>query len=556
MKRPAVMASHLLLVSIVVFSVTAIGQDDKILQPIALYCSPTGNYTHGSQYQKNLADLLATMPAVANENGWFLFGRFGADADQVFGLIMCFADWNAKQCQDCLTRAPAGITSSVCPGSRRVDALYDACVLRYADAPLPAAADLAVALTWALVDPGIPVSSEAVQGALLPLMSQITDDAAASPLRLAYNSTRTRARRTWLQLLPDLPGGKRLQHHPAAAIYGVWSRQLLRRAQAWGRRVGSVYRGFLTEMSLAVAIKRVSKSSKQGRKEFAAEVRIISRLRHRNLVQLIGWCHDGGELLLVYELMPNGSLDTHLHSSDSDDKDTLPMPWPRRHEIVLGIASAVLYLHQEWEQCVVHRDIKPSNVMLDASFNAKLGDFGLARLIDDGRQSHTTHVAGTFGYMDPACMVIGKANMESVYSFGVLLLEVVCGRRPAVRVGEDDFVHLVQWVWDAYGGGSVLNAVDARLEGEFDGQEVASTMIVGLWCAHPDRELRPTIRQAVNVLRFEAPPPSLPAKMPIATYGPPAGCFGSGNAASSSSAEGTADGGSTGNSTMTETSSA
>ncbi|KAK3140198.1 hypothetical protein QOZ80_5AG0397440 [Eleusine coracana subsp. coracana] len=674
MKRPAVMASHLLLVSIVVFSVTAIGQDDKILQPIALYCSPTGNYTHGSQYQKNLADLLATMPAVANENGWFLFGRFGADADQVFGLIMCFADWNAKQCQDCLTRAPAGIASSVCPGSRRVDALYDACVLRYADAPLPAAADLAVALTWALVDPGIPVSSEAVQGALLPLMSQITDDAAASPLRLAYNSTRYSSSQDMYgmaQCTRDLTAGecsrcianyteflhKRFPNYTGAFIKGYSCYLIYRVGRGFNitlpppsmesgpgssssyktglviglsvgsvliilcslaclifrrRRkqaakmlhkprqqelkegtmfddepgmedefekgtgpkrfryielttatdnfsdehklgeggFGSVYRGFLTEMSLAVAIKRVSKSSKQGRKEFAAEVRIISRLRHRNLVQLIGWCHDGGELLLVYELMPNGSLDTHLHSSGSDDKDTLPMPWPRRHEIVLGIASAVLYLHQEWEQCVVRRDIKPSNVMLDASFNAKLGDFGLARLIDDGRQSHTTHVAGTFGYMDPECMVIGKANMESdVYSFGVLLLEVVCGRRPAVRVGEDDFVHLVQWVWDAY-------AVDARLEGEFDGQEVASTMIVGLWCAHPDRELPPTIRQAVNVLRFEAPPPSLPAKMPIATYGPPAGCFGSGNAASSSSAEGTADGGSTGNSTMTETSSA
>ena len=283
---------------------------------------------------------------------------------------------------------------------------------------------------------------------------------------------------------------------------------------------GSVYRGYLKEMDLHVAIKRVSKGSKQGRKEYASEVRIISRLRHRNLVQLIGWCHGSGddELLLVYELMPNGSLDCHLHSPDS------VLTWPVRYRVALGVGAALLYLHEDAERRVVHRDVKPSNVMLDASFAAKLGDFGLARLIGDGRRSHTTGVAGTFGYMDPKCVLAGKASVESdVYSFGVLLLEVVCGRRPAVPVREEDedFIHLVRWVWRAYGGGSILDAADARLAGEFDGREMERALLVGLWCAHPDRALRPTIRQAVSVLRFEAPPPSLPAKMPVATYGAP-----------------------------------
>ncbi|KAG2630658.1 hypothetical protein PVAP13_3KG541200 [Panicum virgatum] len=284
---------------------------------------------------------------------------------------------------------------------------------------------------------------------------------------------------------------------------------------------GSVYRGFHKEMGIEVAIKRVSKGSKQGRKEYASEVRIISRLRHRNLVQLIGWCHGGGELLLVYELMPNGSLDTHLYSGATG---AALLPWPLRHEIVLGLGSALLYLHQDWEQCVLHRDIKPSNVMLDASFHAKLGDFGLARLVDHGRRSHTTVLAGTMGYMDPECMTTGQASAESdVYSFGVVLLEIACGRRPMVaRHGEDGVVvHLVQWVWEFYGRGAILDAADARLVGEFDVREMETVMVVGLWCAHPDRSLRPSIRQAVNVLRREAPPPSLPARMPVATYMPP-----------------------------------
>ncbi|KAI4988085.1 hypothetical protein ZWY2020_029715 [Hordeum vulgare] len=230
----------------------------------------------------------------------------------------------------------------------------------------------------------------------------------------------------------------------------------------------------------------------------SSEVRIISRLRHQNLVQLIGWCHGGGELLLVYELMPNGSLDTHLYGRNK------VLPWPARHEIKLGLGSALLYLHQEWEQCVLHRDIKPSNVMLDASFAAKLGDFGLARLVDHGRGLHTTVLAGTMG-------------------------------RPLVTAEhEDDAMHLTQWVWDWYGGGSVLDAADERLQGEFDGKEMECVMVVGLWCAHPDQSLRPTIRQAVNALRFEAPLPSLPARMPVATFMPQVGTFTTSSAATGS----------------------
>ncbi|CAM0948993.1 unnamed protein product [Alopecurus aequalis] len=279
---------------------------------------------------------------------------------------------------------------------------------------------------------------------------------------------------------------------------------------------GSVYRGFLSDMNREVAVKKVSETSRQGWKEFVAEVSIISRLRHRNLVQLIGWCHGGEDLLLVYELMHNGSLDTHLYRPDS------VLAWQIRYEIVLGIGSALLYLHQDSEQRVLHRDIKPSNIMLDASFTAKLGDFGLARLIIDGRKSHTTGIAGTMGYMDPESMLAGRASIESdVYSFGVLLLEVACGRRPALVLEDGDVIHLVQWVWNFYGRGAILGASDEQLRGEFDGQEMERVMVVGLWCAHPDRSMRPSIRQAVNVLRFEAPLLNLPASMPVATYGPP-----------------------------------
>ncbi|TYI56777.1 hypothetical protein E1A91_D11G235500v1 [Gossypium mustelinum] len=150
---------------------------------------------------------------------------------------------------------------------------------------------------------------------------------------------------------------------------------------------GAVYRGYLNDLDVEVAVKRISSGSKQGRKEYVTEVKVISQLRHRNLVQLVGWCHDKNDFILVYEFMPNGSLDSHLFGRRS------ALTWSVRYRISLGLASALLYLHEEWEQCVVHRDIKSSNVMLDSSFNVKLGDFGLAKLMDHELGPKTTGLA-------------------------------------------------------------------------------------------------------------------------------------------------------------------
>ncbi|KQK16343.1 hypothetical protein BRADI_1g28320v3 [Brachypodium distachyon] len=284
---------------------------------------------------------------------------------------------------------------------------------------------------------------------------------------------------------------------------------------------GAVYRGQLREPVLAVAIKRFSKeSSMQGKKEYTSEIKVISRLRHRNLVQLVGWCHHGRELLLVYELMPNRSLDIHLHG-----KGTF-LTWSIRMKIILGLGSALLYLHEEWEQCVVHRDIKPSNVMLDESFSAKLGDFGLARLMDHtvGIQTMTA-ISGTPGYMDSQCVITGRASAESdVYSFGVVLLEVSCGKRPlSINDQKNNVFHLAEWVWKLYGQGAIIDAVDARLDGEYDAVEAERVMVVGLWCAHPDPSARPSMRAAMATLQSKdgCPLPVLPGKMPVPMYAAP-----------------------------------
>lgn len=168
---------------------------------------------------------------------------------------------------------------------------------------------------------------------------------------------------------------------------------------------------------------------------------------------------------------------------------------------------------------MVHRDIKSSNVMLDSDFNAKLGDFGLARLVDHDVGPWTTALAGTIGYMAPEYITTGRASKEShVYSFGVVLLEIACGRRSIEHDEEESRMRLVQWVWDLFGKGRILESADERLKVDFDATQMQCLMIVGLWCAHPDHNLRPSIRQATQVLHFEASVPNLPNKMPVPMY--------------------------------------
>ncbi|XP_047057844.1 L-type lectin-domain containing receptor kinase IX.1-like [Lolium rigidum] len=281
---------------------------------------------------------------------------------------------------------------------------------------------------------------------------------------------------------------------------------------------GSVYLGHMALVGgeqdrRPVAVKMLSaESSAQGRKEFEAEVRIISRLKHRNLVQLLGWCDSRKGLLLVYELVAESSLDKHLHSKDRF------LTWPQRDNIILGLGSALRYLHGESEQCIVHGDIKPSNIMIDSSLSTKLGDFGLARLADHGTGllQTTMAVLGTAGYIDPEFVYTRRPSTESdVYSFGVVLLEIVSGRRPVIETPERTFT-LLRWVWSLYDRNAILDAADERLRGnEANDWWIERVLVVGLWCALPERSERPSITQAMHIL--QSPEAKLPA-LPLHIY--------------------------------------
>ncbi|XP_059463169.1 L-type lectin-domain containing receptor kinase IV.1-like [Corylus avellana] len=268
---------------------------------------------------------------------------------------------------------------------------------------------------------------------------------------------------------------------------------------------GRVYRGILPTSKIEIAVKRVSHESRQGMKQFVAEIVSIGRLRHRNLVPLLGYCRRKGELLLVYDYMPNGSLDKYLF-----DQPKVTLSWSQRFRIIIGVASGLFYLHEEWEQVVIHRDVKASNVLLDGELNARLGDFGLARLYDHGTDPQTTHLVGTLGYLAPEHCRSGKATPGTdVFAFGAFLLEVACGKRPIEPRGAADDVLLLDWVFSLWNRGEILEARDASLGADYVAEEVELVLKLGLLCSHSEAAARPSMRQIVQFLEGEFPLPEL-----------------------------------------------
>ncbi|KAK3124384.1 hypothetical protein QOZ80_7BG0585800 [Eleusine coracana subsp. coracana] len=269
---------------------------------------------------------------------------------------------------------------------------------------------------------------------------------------------------------------------------------------------GKVYKGVLPKSKSDVAVKRVSHDSSQGIREFISEVVSIGHLRHRNLVQLLGYCRRKGELLLVYDYMANGSLDKYLYGEENKPV----LGWDQRFQIIKDVASGLFYLHEKWEKVVIHRDIKASNVLLDTGMNAHLGDFGLARLYDHGTDLQTTHVVGTMGYIAPELARSGKASpLTDVFAFGTFLLEVTCGRRPVCNTVQHGRKLLVDRVLEYWNKGALMETVDPKMLGNYNREEARLVLTLGLMCSHPFPRDRPTMRQVIQYLDGDAPLPEL-----------------------------------------------
>ncbi|CAN6483585.1 unnamed protein product [Victoria cruziana] len=262
---------------------------------------------------------------------------------------------------------------------------------------------------------------------------------------------------------------------------------------------GRIYRGVLPNAGAEIVVKCINHDCDEGMKGFLSEICSVGRLKHRSVVGLRGWCKREKVFMLVYDFMKNGSLDDWIFGED----ESKILDWRSRVKILRDVGGGVLYLHEGWEVEVLHRDIKASNVMLDQDMNGRLGDFGLARLYEHGQMAHTTRVVGTVGYMAPEVVKSGKASVKTdVFGFGMLILEVLCGRRPI----EDGKPDLVRWLSSLLDEGEVLSALDPRLKDSLthvDLGEADRFLRLGLVCTSESPRARPTMRQAVKVLEAE-----------------------------------------------------
>ncbi|KAJ1255076.1 hypothetical protein BS78_K292600 [Paspalum vaginatum] len=267
---------------------------------------------------------------------------------------------------------------------------------------------------------------------------------------------------------------------------------------------------------LEVAVKKFSRDDNRRYEDFLAEVSVINRLRHKNIIPLIGWSYNKGEPLLIYEYMPNGSLDQHLFrrsGGKEHQQPTLINQLGTRYNMVKDIATGLHYVHHEYEPIVLHRDIKTSNIMVDSTFQGRIGDFGLACVVAKGKNSYTDiEPRGTPGFMSPEYIISGKATSKSdVFAFGVLILEIITGKLAV----DAQFRHITDWVWHLHKEGRLLNAVDSHLTTEeFDPDDAKRLLLLGLACSHPNPSDRPNMVEAVQIITKSAAPPDVPLEKP------------------------------------------
>ncbi|KAF3451641.1 hypothetical protein FNV43_RR07736 [Rhamnella rubrinervis] len=442
---------------------------------------------------------------------------FAPNFQTIYALVQCTPDLSKIECENCLGDAFSAI-SQCCIGKRGGQAIYPSCKIRY---------ELNQFYGSTEDDIGVPPPSSPPNSTTTPTSSKGkkrnttgTVIAAVVPclgfvaviisictyLRLRKTKERVETGPS-CETVEEIGSQESLLYDFGTVRFATNNFSEANKLGQGG--FGPVYKGWLSS-GQDIAVKRLSRDSGQGDQEFKNEVMLVAKLQHRNLVRLLGFCLQRIERLLVYEFVPNASLDHFIF----DPIRRSNLDWERRYKIIGGIARGLLYLHEDSRLRIIHRDLKASNILLDEEMNPKISDFGMARLfIVDQTQGNTSRIVGTYGYMAPEYAMHGQFSVKSdVFSFGVLLLEIVSGQRNSCFRHGENVDDLVSYAWKNWREGTVASLVDPSMRAG-SGRDIMRCIHIALLCVQENSADRPTMNSVVVMLNSNSltlPIPSRP----------------------------------------------
>ncbi|KAL2244888.1 UNVERIFIED_CONTAM: Cysteine-rich receptor-like protein kinase 26 [Sesamum indicum] len=436
----------------------------------------------------------------------------GPDFQTIFGLVQCTPDLSPDDCSSCLIGATAEIPIC-CDGKKGGRVLRPSCTLRFESDPFyngtrlqelarqpeppvmspPGPGTPGGNTTQAVKDGG---NSNTTTVIIIVVVSVVASVILAASIWIFLKKRKTQKPREDPETVDDISTPESLQF--AFGTIRDATNNFSDNNKLGQGGFGTVYKGKLPNAQ-EIAVKRLSRNSGQGDLEFKTEVLLLARLQHRNLVRLLGFCLEGEEKVLVYEFVQNASLDLFIF--DPIKKSYLD--WERRYKIIGGIARGILYLHEDSRLRIIHRDLKASNVLLDGDMNPKIADFGMARLFGhDETQGNTSRIVGTYGYMAPEYAMHGQFSVKSdVFSFGVLVLEIISGQKNNCFRNGENVEDLLSFAWTNWREGTAANVVDPFLRsGAGSMQEMLRCIHIGLLCVQENASDRPTMASVVLML--------------------------------------------------------
>ncbi|KAL5841887.1 hypothetical protein ACOSQ3_012490 [Xanthoceras sorbifolium] len=456
-----------------------------------------------NQFNQALQDLLGRLrdtAASGDSHRKFATGDTQSGFQRIYALVQCTPDLDLLECSDCLDNV-IGQLPGCCNGKMGGRVINPSCNFRYEVndrffSPTPDSA------------PPSPTGNDNTARTVVIIVVPIVSVVILVICIFIFLRMRKQKPKETIETVDDISRAESLQFDFNTIRVATDDFSDLNKLGQGG--FGAVYKGRLSN-GQDIAVKRLSKDSGQGDLEFKNEVLLVAKLQHRNLVRLLGFSLEGSERLLIYEFVPNRSLDHFIF----DPTRRAQLDWEKRYKIIGGIARGMLYLHEDSRLRIIHRDLKASNILLDAEMNAKIADFGMAKLFEvDETQANTSRIVGTYGYMAPEYAMHGQFSVKSdVFSFGVLILEIVSGQRNNCFRHGENVGDLLSYAWKNWREGTTMNLIDPTLSNG-SRTEMMRCIHIGLLCVQENVVNRPTMASVVlmlNSFSLTLPVPSEPA---------------------------------------------